>query len=254
MPQNGYLSPAHPHILAHRGFSEAGALENTIEAFRAALELGATHLETDLQHTKDGVAVVFHDPSLKRLAGIDRKLSELTLQQLRKLGDEAAKIATLDEVLSAFPQAKFNLDLKSRGVIAPAVASIQRAGAAERVLVSSFSECRRLRAIQMLKRKGIRVATSPGLARILVLVIAAKLNWFWLFERFARDLDAVQIPDHKRLINLTSPRFMHFAQKCGLALHYWVINDAKRMLELVELGASGVVTDRADTAVAAFRR
>lgn len=253
MPQNGYLSPAKPHILAHRGLCADGELENSLDAFRSALRAGATHIETDLQHTKDGVAVIFHDSSLERIAGIQRKVRQLTLQQIHELGGEAGKIPTLDDALRLLPEAKFNLDLKSRGVIAPAIESIVHADAADRVLVSSFSECRRMTAMRLLRQRGVRVATSPGLARMLFLVLAARLGWFGLFSRIARKIDALQIPDQKRYVNLTSPRLVSFARKCGIELHYWVINDPKRMLELMALGASGVVTDRADTAVATLR-
>jgi Glycerophosphoryl diester phosphodiesterase len=64
-------------LLAHRGLSQHkdNLDENTLNAFEEALAYGATHLESDIQATKDGFAVLFHDSDLNRVAGIDKKCS-----------------------------------------------------------------------------------------------------------------------------------------------------------------------------------
>ncbi|MCH7321882.1 glycerophosphodiester phosphodiesterase [Solibacillus sp. MA9] len=74
-------------VFAHRGASH-DCLENTFAAFKKAQSLGADGIELDLQISKDGILVVFHDLDLKRLAGKKRKVSDSSFEELRsyKLG------------------------------------------------------------------------------------------------------------------------------------------------------------------------
>lgn len=104
-----YFSPAKPRIFAHRGLAEPLNLdENTIPAFQAAIDHGATHLESDTQATSDGHAVLFHDPDLKRVAGIDALVSELTLTEVSEIRlANGGTIPTLFEALTHFPTALF---------------------------------------------------------------------------------------------------------------------------------------------------
>src|ERR1700742_3691138 len=79
-----WFEPALPRLLAHRGLA-LDAPKNTLLAFVKALAAGATYLETDVHASKDGIAVLSHDPTLVRLAGHRARVSELTLAQLRKI-------------------------------------------------------------------------------------------------------------------------------------------------------------------------
>ncbi|MGB7202125.1 MAG: glycerophosphodiester phosphodiesterase family protein [Pyrinomonadaceae bacterium] len=73
-----------PLIIAHRGGS-AHAPENTLEAFRAAVDAGADGIEFDVQLARDGVPVIIHDTDLKRTAGVDKRVADLTSRQLAKM-------------------------------------------------------------------------------------------------------------------------------------------------------------------------
>ena len=77
-----FLSGAGPRVFAHRGLAQ-DVPENTMLAFLRALTAGATHLETDVHASHDGVAIISHDPDLSRVAGRDELVSDLTLAQLR---------------------------------------------------------------------------------------------------------------------------------------------------------------------------
>jgi glycerophosphoryl diester phosphodiesterase len=248
----GYFSPALPRIFAHRGFAlDSLATENTIQAFRAALELGVTHLETDIQVTKDGVPVLFHDDDLLRVAGLPRKINELThaeLTELQLIG--GGKIPSLSEALVEFPSARFNLDLKVWGAIEPSVEVIREFSAESRVLVSSFSDRRRSKALRLFDRP---VASSAGSFRVLGLWFAAKLRFGWLIRSLAEPVQALQIPTGKGPIRFDSPAFMRKMKAAGLELHYWTVNDADEMRRLIALGADGIVTDRTDIAVKTLR-
>jgi glycerophosphoryl diester phosphodiesterase len=248
----GYFSPALPRIFAHRGFAaDHAAAENTIQAFRAALELGATHLESDIQVTQDGVPVLFHDDDLLRVAGLPRKINEVTLFELMELPLlEGGKIPTLREALTELPSARFNLDLKVWPAVAPSVELIRELGAENRVLVSSFSDRRRAKAMRLFDKP---VVSSAGSVRVLALWLAAKLHFGWLISALAHPVQALQIPTGKGPIRFDSPAFMRQMKAVGLELHYWTINEADEMLRLVALGADGIVTDRTDIAVNTLR-
>jgi glycerophosphoryl diester phosphodiesterase len=243
-----YLSPDLPRIFAHRGFAEAADVsENSIEAFRAALALGATHLESDVQVTLDGEAVLFHDDDLLRVAGLPRKIKELTLSELTQIElIHGGRIPSLREVFIALPTARFNLDLKVSEAVLPTVELIRELEVEERVLLTSFSDKRRADAAAAL---GGRVVSSAGTGRVLGLWLAAKLRMRPLTRRLARPVQALQIPVGKGPIRFDSPAFIGQMAAVGLELHYWTINEPSEMLRLVGLGAHGIVTDRTDLAV-----
>ena len=244
----GYLSPALPRIFAHRGFAAApGLVENTMAAFRAALELGATHLESDIQVTLDGVPVLFHDDDLLRLAVLPRKISAVTSTELAQIAAaNDFEVPTLREALTELPTTRFNLDLKVSGAIAPTASLINELGAQERILVVSFSESRRGETVKAISGS---VACSAGGTRVLALWLAAKLRLGFAVRRLASPIQALQIPVKQGPIRFDSRRFIAQMTAAGLELHYWTINDASEMKRLISLGAHGIVTDRTDIAV-----
>ena len=247
-----YFSPGQPHILAHRGFASVGTAENTIEAFTAALSLGATHIESDVQVTLDGVPVLFHDDDLLRVAGIPRKINELSFSELTNIVlSEGGRIPALREALTSLEEARFNLDLKVSAAVLPAIELIRELGAEDRVLVTSFSDRRRAEAVAAI---GGRVASSAGTGRVLALWAAAKLRLGSVVRRLARPIQALQIPVGKGPIRFDSVNFIRQMTSAGLYLHYWTINEPNEMLRLIGLGATGIVTDRTDIAVKTLRK
>ena len=250
MQEFAYLSPALPRIFAHRGFAKNNA-ENTLEAFKSALFAGATHIESDLQVTRDGVAVLFHDDDLLRVAGLPLKISQLTSSQLQDLVlIDGGFIPTLEQALTAFPGARFNLDFKVWGVVEPATEVINRLRANNRVLVASFSERRRAAALKQLEGK---VASSAGSARVLGLYIAYLLGFKALIKRLARPVQLLQLPVKAGVMRFDNPRFIAAMAKAGLEVNFWTINEPAEMTRLIGLGAHGIVTDRADLAVNTLR-
>lgn len=81
---NPWIRPKHPLIIAHRGYS-ALAPENTMEAYRRAVEAGAEMIEADVNITADGFAVMIHDWHLGRTVELDAAVHDLTLAEVRKL-------------------------------------------------------------------------------------------------------------------------------------------------------------------------
>jgi glycerophosphoryl diester phosphodiesterase len=219
-----------------------------LAAFEAALTAGATHLESDVQATADGVAVLFHDLSLEREFGMKAKICELSLSELRSIATGDARIPTLAEALAAFPAARFNLDLKTADAIAPLVAALAEDSRPTRVLVSSFSRSRRLEALKQLRLKNLGVATSADGTTLLILRLLFALRLRSSFNRLAKSLDALQIPVSATGLRFDSNRWVAWARSAELQLNYWTINDATEMKRLVKLGATGIVTDRTDIA------
>ena len=150
--------------MAHRGgaqLPENLGKENTIAAFSHAMNRGITHLETDIQVTRDGHLVTMHDPVLARVTDDDHGVvAMLTLVELREATIDGEPIPTLDEVLDTFPDACFNIDMKAPGTVEPLVATLARHQAWDRVCVGSFNP-RRLAAFRRLVNHPVATAVGP---------------------------------------------------------------------------------------------
>lgn len=246
MARTNYFATELPRRFAHRGLSEHrdDIDENSIAAFEAALLAGATHIESDTHSTSDGHAVLFHDDSLDRVAGVSRDISELTLNELKAIRLRyGSEIPTLEEVLVAFPEVHLNLDIKSKMAIEPTVRAIERHQAHDRVLVSSFSERRRQQALSLLTKP---VATSASMALVVMAWLSHQFAFGYGFQRITRDIDAFQIPVGKGLVRLATRGFIQRAKRSNTEVHFWTINSPDQMRALLELGADGIVTDRVD--------
>lgn len=235
-------------ILAHRGFAKTGVAENTIAAFQAALDAGATHIETDVQATRDGIVVLFHDNTLERIYSDGRRVRDLTWAELQTLSAKTYPVTSLADALERFPTAKFNIDVKTRDAIGPLCQVLARNDVSGRLLVSSFSSARRRRALQALERSGIKVCTSADGALVLKLWLCAKFGWYGRFLKLAANVDALQIPTKMSFFRFDSSRFLNFVRRSGIQLHFWTVNDVHEIKRLVSLGANGIVTDRTDLA------
>lgn len=243
-----------PRIFAHRGLTFQGeksvADENTLQSFELALTAGADYLESDIQVTKDKVPVLFHDGDLTRLVGKKTRISDLTLSQIKQIElPHLGKIPTLEETLIAFPEAKFNLDLKTPLAETVGIQTILKLEAANRVLVSSFSEASRKRALASCPTP---LATSAGSSKVLLSYLLARAGLEKSLAKQLVGIDALQIPIRFLALDFTHPKFLEQILPLGVEVHYWTINDPKTMVDLFAIGAHGIVTDRADLAVKTF--
>jgi len=238
-----YFTPTGaPRVIAHRGFA-LDAPENTLLAFERALALGVTHLETDVRATRDGTPVLWHDETVERVGGLAARIADLTLDELRgiDLGTEQ-RVATLREALTAFPDARFNIDVKSLDAADASVAVVAAAGAADRVLLTSFSERRRARAVRALPG----VATSASAPRLAVAILACRAGVTAVARIVLRDIDAVQMPERVLGVTTTTPAMVRRLHSAVREVHVWTINDPAAMRRLVAAGVDGIVTDRPD--------
>jgi glycerophosphoryl diester phosphodiesterase len=247
--QGGYFASLPPRVLAHRGLA-LEAPENTLLAFAKALAIGVEHIETDVHESADGVAIVSHDPDLDRVAGRKVRVDQLTAAELRRvdLGDGQA-FPTLAEALDAFPDARFNIDVKSAGAVEPTVDAIRSLGAVGRVLITSFSESRRRSTVKGLPG----VATSASFGTGAKVLAASRLRLAGRIRALLREVDALQLPERWNGIRVVTPPLLRLAHAAGVEVHVWTVNDPGDMRRLLDLGVDGIVSDRADLALEVVR-
>lgn len=244
-----YFAPARPRVFAHRGLA-VDAPENTLLAFARAVAAGAEYIETDVHASSDGFSVVAHDPDLSRVAGTKSTVESLSMAELRgvDLGFDQG-FCSLAEALDTFADTRFNIDIKVAAAIAPTVKAIRKANATSRVLVTSFSDKRRLGAVRELPG----VATSASARTFATALVAARAGNSRLTARALRGVSAVQVPERALGISVTTRRMIERLHAAGVEVHIWTINDPARMRNLLELGVDGLVTDRADLALEVVR-
>ena len=244
-----------PVNLAHRGASTL-APENTMEAFRTAVEAGAGGLELDVHLTRDGHVVVIHDATVDRTTSGAGAVSEMTVDELRRLDaghtfspdggptrpyqGRGVRVPTLEEVLEGFPDVAVNIDLKdgSPGIEAAVLGVLRETNAWERVLVVST---RRATVRRFRKISGGHVSTGASRWEIGVFFLFSRLR----LERLVSPAyDALQVPLRHRGIPLVTPRFVRAAQARGVRVDVWTINQADEMRRLLDLGVDVIMTDR----------
>jgi glycerophosphoryl diester phosphodiesterase len=247
-----YFGPTTPIAFAHRGGAKCWP-ENTLLAFRNATDLGYRHIETDIHETSDGHFVCFHDARLERTTNGHGDLRDRTLAELQRLdagynfiedGSYAfrgagTRIPTLEEALALNPDLHYNIEIKPADPALPRRLweLIEHHGVHDRVLVASEHD-EMTNAFR--KHSRGRVATSPGRKGALgfwarVLAGTSKHAMF--------SFDALQIPRAFRGIDVVTPRFVEAAHRHGIQIHVWTIDDPIEMLELLDVGVDGLMTD-----------
>lgn len=231
-----YLASPRPRAFAHRGGARE-AEENTMAAFEHAARLGYRYLETDVQSSRDGVAVIFHDDTLERLTGRPGRVDEMDWADLAGLRTrKGAHLPRLDELLETFPNLMINIDPKSDRAVEPMADAIRRCGAVDRVCVGSFDQGRTLRARSLL---GEGLCWSPsygGVARLWLAGFGLSLG--------ATDFAAAQVPPRYRGVPVVTRRFVAAAHARGVEVHVWTVDEASEMDRLLDFGVDGLMTDR----------
>jgi glycerophosphoryl diester phosphodiesterase len=244
-----------PVNFAHRGAS-ARAPENTLEAFRLAVEAGAGGLELDVRMTRDGEVVVIHDATVDRVTDGSGAVAGMTLDEVRCFDagysfspdggrtfpyrGRAVRIPTLAEVYEEFPDIYVNADIKEAQPEAEeAVLSVIKDAAAEgRTLVASTDHAvlRRFR-----KVSGGHISTGASRREIAAFYVLSRLH---LEALVSPAYEALQVPVEHRGIKLVTPRFVRAAHSRGVRVDVWTINDVAEMNQLLDLGVDVIMTDR----------
>lgn len=230
---------------AHRGgvyHPDIEGLENTMSAFRHAVELGYDYLETDVHVTRDGVLLAFHDRVLDRVTDRTGEIASASYAEVRDaLVGGRERVPTLAELFEQFPRARFNIDLKSDGAVAPLADFISARDAEERVLVGSFSRSR-LRRFRRLTGGLVPTSAHPLEAVAFRFLPSGRLADLVTRGRVA----ALQIPHRRGRWVVTTPGLVRRAHAAGKHVHVWTIDDPDEMRELLDRGVDGMFTDRTD--------
>jgi len=238
--------------LAHRG-SRILWPENTWHAFDAAVDdLGYQYVETDIQVTRDGVVVVFHDDTLERTTNGVGKVAEWNWEDLQHLDaaytfspdgehypyrGKGVGISRLDATFDRYPGVCFNIDLKAQGSEWPVADVIARSKRTDSVLIGSFTDRRIARFRRITKG---RVATSAGPSAAMAMFAASRLG-----RASKRPVNAYQLPRSVKGAAVDR-KLVDAVHRAGAHIHVWTVDEPSDMHELLDLGVDGIITDRPD--------
>jgi glycerophosphoryl diester phosphodiesterase len=212
--------------VGHRG-ARAYEIENTLESFRKALELGANAVELDVRQSRDGKLILSHDETLKRLFGSDVAVSQTPLNELKQLTD--GRIPTLEEALRFLDRKvdKILVELKEPGYEKKVLDVIMKKKLLTRTIVVSFHE-HALTAMRSLHNK-----IETGL----------------IYARFKDPVGAAKRLGAGYLLPLY--RFVHTkdverAHENNLKVIVWTINRKEEAREYRAKGVDGIASDKPD--------
>lgn len=229
--------------IAHRGGGRL-APEETMEAYRNAIESGADVLETDVRMTADGALVLIHDINVKRTTDGDGLVNEMTLEEIRALDagykfttdggatypyrGKGVRIATLSELLDAFPTTPLSIELKDTGdAFADAVLSqvIERDRLGDVVFASFMdSTLNRIRTLH----PTAHTTLSGG----------EMIAFFLADEDYEAPSRFLQAPQDD-----VDAELMKRAVAAGLIVQAWTVNAREEMERLIDLGVHGIMSD-----------
>lgn len=218
-------------VIAHRGAS-ADAPENTLDAFRLAVAQGCDAFELDVRLTRDGAAVLMHDPTLDRTCSRPGEVAAMTLAELESadLG-----VPTLRSVLRAFPEMPVLIELKVAEAQDEVARVLMEEGALDRCVVASFLP----KALERLRHSPVRLGADRwDVAR---LVFQSRLG---LRSPKPRCLLYAVPWRWKHRIEVPRPRFIAASRGHGCPVHVWTVDDPTIARELWRRGASGIITNR----------
>ncbi|MEU6987756.1 glycerophosphodiester phosphodiesterase [Streptomyces sp. NPDC046324] len=224
----------HVTVVGHRG-DPYRVRENTLASIVSAIEAGADAVEVDVRLTADGVPVLLHDDTLKRLWGHDRPLSALTLAQLGELTYDG--VPTLREALIAAGPYRLMLDLPggNEDSVRTIVGTVRECGAAERVYYCAGG-------VAMLQVRAADPAAEIA------------LTWTTLAPPRAVLLDAVRPRWLNYRFGLVSRELVERVHRDGFLVSAWTADTRRSMRKLLSHGVDAITTNRVDALAAELRR
>ncbi len=230
-----------PLVMAHRGARDV-APENTIAAFRAAIDLGADAVEMDIVRCASGEIVLMHDDTVDRTTNGSGRVDSLTLGALRNLDAGSwfdtrfagEPVPLLDEVLDAIGgRIRLNIEIKhqrsgAQPMEAELAASLRQRGLIADTIVSSFDP----RALGRLKR------VAPDIPRGLLYASDMPLPLRHAWPRIWLAPQALH--PHLSMVNES---YIRRASMAGFRVNVWTVNEQTDIARMASLGVDAIITD-----------
>ena len=239
--------------MAHRGAS-AYAPENSLEAFALAIEMGAHGIELDIYETADGGLVIHHDNNIKRMSGVDAKISETDFATLRTYNFAGeyrekygfVKIPEFREVLELFKPTNMtiNVEMKEGSVnyIRDIAALVKDFGMEEQVIYSSFDHFK----LQRVRDYNPHAYTGA--------LYSFNMACPWEYAK-AAGFDALH-PSYDQIYKFKQEFGIDYiaeAHALGIEVNPWTANKPVIIANLVEWGSDHIITDVPDIALEKVR-
>jgi len=221
-------------IIAHRGAS-GYKFENSMSAFKKAVELKADVIETDIQRTKDNVLVICHNDNLFSSTNTNKIISKMNYQELKSIKlKNGESIPTVEDLLeSCKGKIKFNLELKARNIEDLLIKIVKKHDLVDDVIFSDFTT-KSFKKIKKFEPKAKFELLTFFPYRILQMVHP--------FNKLVK-LGVTSINPIYRVI---TDGLIENAHKYGLKIFPWTVNRKKKILELKKRGIDGVITNYPD--------
>lgn len=244
-----------PKILAHRGANHY-APQNTLPAFRKAIELGADGVENDVHLTKDGVLVICHNYDIDQTSNGTGFICEYTLEELRKFDfgsyfseDFAGtQIPTLDEFLDLADAFEIiNIELKSpkqknTDIVRKTIEAVKKFNLFDRLIISSFDDRLLVEAKEIDKTVKTGLLYEPSSEKIEAILDDT--------VGFAKSIGADALHP---FVGYVDEDYIEEAHEAGLIVNPWTVNLEKAYRCLKEWDCDGVITDTPDVAAKFLR-
>lgn len=212
--------------VGHRG-AKAYEIENTLESYKKAIELGANAIELDVRKSNDGKLIVIHDDNLKRVFGKDISVNDTTLIELKQLTGD--KIPTLEQALQFIDKKveRILVELKEVGYENKVLEIIKKENLNERVIIVSFHE--------------------PALLN--VREVDGKIETGLIYAKHNNPINAALKLKAQYLVplyKLTHTKNIEDAHKNNLKVIVWTINTKHEAKQYRDKGADGIASDKPD--------
>jgi len=232
--------------IAHRGASGYGhAPENTLAAFRKAIEIGVDAVECDVQCTKDGQVVVIHDSTLNRTTDKRGVIQKLTLDEVKEADAGSSfdpifkgeRIPTLREVLEvAKGKVTAVVEIKQENISDKVIKEIESMGSVEESVLISFhaSALKDAQEINPSIPRALLIGGSKWVKRVSVAVELVQKA----FEVGANTLDLSS--------KIITPGLVQKSHRREVDVWAWTVDDEEEMKELVSMGVDGITSNYPD--------
>jgi glycerophosphoryl diester phosphodiesterase len=222
-------------IIAHRGASNL-APENSLKAFRKAIELGADYIEFDIHKSKDGKIIIMHDANIFRMTGKSGIIKNMTFEELKNLevGD-GEKIPTLFMLIKlAKGKIALNCEIKVKGLEEKLVEILQENDIIESTLISSFKTGILLKIQKLEPQLRLAVLRPSRMQWITSLISPKRMITTATKNRFYAVNPRCFFVNNK---------FVERAHNHNLKVFPWTIDSEKKMKKLVKIGVDGIITN-----------